>query len=69
MRFRIYGEKNVFKTCSNDEIPYQTPFARPQLEYIKNISKIKNPINQIKLINHMTTLIKKIQKKTSLNRF
>ena len=35
MRFRIYCEKNVFQTCSNDEIPYHTPFARPQLKIIK----------------------------------
>ena len=29
MGFRIYGEKNVKKTCSSDEIPYHTPAQDP----------------------------------------
>ena len=46
--FEFMVKKTLTKTCSNDEIPYHTPFARPQFEYIKNISKIKNPITSIK---------------------
>ena len=44
MGFRIYGEKNVKKTCSSDEIPYHTPAQTPVPRAGHSISVVNPPV-------------------------
>ena len=43
MGFLIYGEKNVKKTCSNDGIPYYTPWLLKTI-YAYSLETIKKII-------------------------
>ena len=42
--FEIYGEKNVKKTCSSDEIPYHTPAQDPVPRERHSIAVVKPPM-------------------------